>query len=286
MSTPELITPASLRDTPLPQPGSSKRDRGDVLVIGGARRTPGAAMLTGLAALRVGAGRLTLAVAESASASVAAAFVEAGVAALRETKGGAIDGSSLDSIEEDIAGADCIVVGPGLDDADEALKLLESLAPLLSDDATVVLDAYALGVLPKAEAMRAAVANRCVLTPNSAELGRLLGRDVDDALEAAQAVAAEYGAVVTSKGFVADPSGGAWQVSTGHPGLATSGSGDVLAGAVAGILARGASAGDAARWASFIHAAAGDRLTARVGPIGFLARELTDELPPMLQELA
>jgi len=242
-------------------------------------------MLTGLAALRVGAGRLTLAVADSVAASTATTFMESGVVGLKETDGGSVAGSSLELIEDEIESAQCIVVGPGLDDPDETRALLETLAPLLPSEATLVLDAYALGVLIDATAMRAAAAGRCILTPNASEVERLLGKAVDDPLEAAIAIAREYDVIASCHGFVADPSGSAWEVSTGHPGLGTSGSGDVLAGALAGLLARGASPIDAARWGSFLHAAAGDRLTARVGPLGYLARELTEELPIVLQEL-
>ncbi|THG33143.1 NAD(P)H-hydrate dehydratase [Naasia lichenicola] len=285
-SSPVLITPALLREVPLPEPGSSKSDRGDVLVIGGARRTPGAAALTGMAALRVGAGRLTLAVAESVAAGLAASFFEAGVVGLEETPRGSVRGTGLGPLREEIEGADCIVIGPGLDDADGTLVLLENIAPLLPDGVTLVLDAFALGVLPKASAMRAAAAGRVVLTPNGAEAQRLLDRESGETLDDARAIAERYQAVVGMKSFVVEPDGAAWEVSTGHPGLGTSGSGDVLAGAIAGLLARGASAGDAARWASYLHAAAGDRLISRIGPLGYLAGELTEELPVVLRELS
>ena len=145
----ELVTPSSLRAWSLPEPGSSKQARGDVLVIGGAHKTPGAAMLAGLAALRVGAGRLSLAVADSVAPAVAAAVPEAGVTGLPETAGRAVSGSGIEILADDIASAGCVVAGPGLDDPDEAAVLLRTLADLVSDDTPVLLDAYALGTLPK-----------------------------------------------------------------------------------------------------------------------------------------
>ncbi len=285
-TSPVLITPALLRELALPEPGSSKSDRGNVLVIGGARRTPGAAALSGMAALRVGAGRLTIAVAQSVAANLAATFFEAGVVGLEETPRGSVSGTGLGPLRDEIEAADCIVVGPGLDDADGTLVLLENLAPLLPDAVTLVLDAFALGVLPKAPSMRAAAAGRVVLTPNDAEAQRLLGAEPGETLNDARAIAARYQAVVGMKSFVVEPDGAAWEISTGHPGLGTSGSGDVLAGAIAGLLARGASAGDATRWASYLHAAAGDRLISRIGPLGYLAGELIDELPVLLRQLS
>src|SRR5213592_4871243 len=104
---PEPCTPADL--PPLPAPGSGKRERGDVLVVGGARKTPGAAALTGIAALRVGAGRLTVAVAESVAAPLAATFPEAGVIRLPETRSGAVAGSAAKVLKDD-CDVDCLVV--------------------------------------------------------------------------------------------------------------------------------------------------------------------------------
>lgn len=99
-------------------------------------------------------------------------------------------------------------------------------------------------------------------------LGRELGGDV--ATDIAE-IADRYQAVVSCQGVVAGPDGRTWLIGAGHGGLATSGSGDVLAGALAGLLARGADGDQAACWATHVHAAAGDRLAAGVGPLGFLA---------------
>jgi NAD(P)H-hydrate repair Nnr-like enzyme with NAD(P)H-hydrate dehydratase domain len=123
------------------------------------------------------------------------------------------------------------------------------------------------------------------MTPNSAEACRLLERDLDDPATDVPAIAKRYQAVVSCQGWIADPDGGCWQITTGHVGLGTSGSGDVLAGALAGLRARGATASQAACWGTYLHAAAGDRLTARVGKLGFLARELLDEMPGVMAEL-
>ncbi|BDZ47075.1 NAD(P)H-hydrate dehydratase [Naasia aerilata] len=281
----EFVTPTSLRDWPLPEAGSSKQERGDVLVIGGARKTPGAAMLTGLAALRAGAGRLTLAVADSVAPAVAVSLLEAGVVGLEETESRAIRGEGVRALADDIESAGCIVAGPGLDDPEEAAALLRTLAELVPDETPVLLDAYALGTLKDEKKARETLAGRLLLTPNATEAGFLLGRDVDDLEKDTAELAATYGAVVSCMSVVADPDGGLWTITTGHSGLATSGSGDVLAGVMAGLRARGAEPAQAACWAAYLHAAAGDRLSARVGPLGFLARELLEELPVLLREL-
>ncbi len=153
----------------------------------------------------------------------------------------------------------------------------------------VVLDAYGLEVLPElADSFARSLTGRLVLIPNDVEAARLLHCDPDelgDPADTAARVAERWGAVVSSNGHVADEQGRRWKVGTGHPGLGTCGSRDVLAGALAGLLARGASLTHAACWATHLHGAAGDRLAVRVGPLGFLARELLDELPLVLTEL-
>ncbi|WP_083709961.1 NAD(P)H-hydrate dehydratase [Leifsonia sp. ALI-44-B] len=288
--TPTVITPNLLREWTLPGGGDSKYGRGQVVVVGGALRSPGAAQLAGLAALRVGAGRLTLAVARSVAPHVAVAVPESGVAPLAETDRGHVAGASARDIADDLSSADVVLVGPGLDDADEAEALLRELPDLLGDDTILALDAYALGVLPKVEEIVQTFSNRLVLTPNTSEADRLLERDSDedgdtDLVADTLAIARRYQAVVSCHNVIAHPDGRVWQSGTGHSGLGTSGSGDVLAGAITGLCARGAEPAQAAVWASHAHAAAGDRLSVRVGPLGFLARELLDELPLILVEV-
>jgi hydroxyethylthiazole kinase-like uncharacterized protein yjeF len=283
--TPEPVTPELLRGLPLPEPTGSKQSRGDVLVVGGARKTPGAVALTGLAALRVGAGRLTLAVAESAAVVLAVTLPEAGVLGLREGPSGSVRGASADALADD-ASAECVVLGPGLDDPDETTELLRRVIPLLGERTVLLLDAFALGALGTHPDLAASMAGRLVLTPNGTEAGFLLGRDAEEAAVDAPEIADRFGAVVSMSGLVAAPGGLLRQVQAGGPGLGTSGSGDVLAGAIAGLIARGADPDVAATWGTALHSMAGDRLTERVGPLGLLARELIDELPQVLAELA
>ena len=173
------VTPALLRDWPLPSPSESKYSRGQVLVVGGAARTPGAAQLTGLAALRVGAGHLTLAVAESAAVALAVATPEAGVIGLPQTADGAVRGDDLSAISDSLSSADVVVIGPGLDDPEHTKDLLREAIPQLGEETWLVLDAYALGVLPDLSDVAESVRGRLVLTPNQEEASRLLGREVD-----------------------------------------------------------------------------------------------------------
>lgn len=285
----ETITPSQLRAWPLPATGNSKYGKGQVLVVGGARSTPGAAMLAGQAALRVGAGRLVLAVAASVAAPVAVAVPESATAALAENAHGSVLGSALRGLSSQLASADVLVVGSGLDDADETAELIAALPDAVADPTALVLDAYALGVLPRVTDRLGAFRGRLVLTPNLTEIARLAEVDevAEDELDhLVPDVARRYGAVVTCHNVIADPEGRRWHNSAGHGGLGTSGSGDVLAGAIGGLLARGAEPAQAACWGTYVHAAAGDRLAALVGPTGFLAGELLARIPGVLVELS
>jgi len=291
VDSPGVISAQALRDWPLPEPEGNKRSRGQVLVVGGGRTTPGAAVLAGLAALRVGAGVLTLAVADSVAAAVGAAVPEAGVLWLPENEQRVLDHGAVPTVADRLGKASVLLVGPGLDDPDGARSLLQRLVPELPAGLPVVLDAFAIGVLPDLDrTARQALAGRLVLTPNSTELEYLNGsgdQDEENQITPAglRAAAEQYQAVLSCHNLVVRPDGRAWTVPAGHPGLGTSGSGDVLAGAVAGLVARGAELDQAACWGTYLHATAGERLAAPVGPLGFLAGELLGQLPLILAEL-
>ncbi|MEU4558293.1 NAD(P)H-hydrate dehydratase [Actinoplanes sp. NPDC023936] len=266
-----VITPGLLQEWALPDPQGDKESRGTVLVVGGARRTPGAVLLAGVAALRAGAGKLQLAVAAASAVALSIAVPEALVIGLSET------GEAGDEVLELVGSADVVLLGPGLDDIDHTIRLMRSVLGKAGEDTAVVLDAYALGALSKdPELVRQ---RRVVLTPNITEAGHLLGREPgDDLAGAARELAGRYRAVVSLYGHVADPDGGSWREESGDTGLGTSGSGDVRAGIVAGLLGRGADPAQAACWAAYAHAMSGRRLVPRHGRVGFLARELVDEV--------
>ena len=271
---PEIITPRLLRGWPLPQPEGDKKARGTVLVVGGSRFTPGAVLLAGLAALRAGAGRLQLAIAESTAIALSIAVPEAAVLGLPEHGGGLPDG--LLAMAGD---ADVIAIGPGLDDVDEAARLMVAVLDAAGKETPVVLDAYALGALSRDDGLLRDRPQPVVLTPNTGEAARLLGRDLPEDVAAASAeLAARHQAVVCLHGHIAAPDGRSWRDESGDVGLGTSGSGDVQAGIVAGLLARGADPAQAACWGTFAHSVSGQRLIPRHGRTGYLARELVDEV--------
>ena len=276
----DVITPALLRDWALPVPTGGKEARGTVLVVGGSRFTPGAVLLAGVAALRAGAGVLQLAAAESTAASLSIQVPEALVIGLPETGDGAVRGDPGDLLRGLVTEADVVAVGPGLTDIEATGELLRLVLDAAGRETALVLDAYALGALSHAPDLLAGSGRKVVLTPNLTEAKHLLGRDPGDDLDAeAVELAGRYDAVVSLYGHIATPDGRAWREESGDAGLGTSGSGDVRAGLLAGLLSRGADPAQAACWAAFAHAVSGQRLVPRYGRIGFLARELLDEIP-------
>jgi ADP-dependent NAD(P)H-hydrate dehydratase len=274
----EAITPALLRGWGLPDPGDSKKSRGRVMVVGGSTRSPGGVLLAGEAALRVGAGRLGLVVPLPIQLPMGVAIPEAAVFALPDR---ATD-SFADPVRDELASADAVLVGPGFDDADETRATVLAVAGVGIQ--CLVLDAFALGVLPDLD--RSRLPRSLILNPNEEEAAILLDRELseDRAADVAE-IARCFTAVVNCYGTVADPDGTLREVPGGGAGLGTSGSGDVLAGAITGFAARGVEPPRAAAWGSWAHARAGDRLTERVG-LGFLARELVVELANAVDEVA
>lgn len=280
---------------PLPRPdgGGDKDARGRVLAVGGSAQTPGAILLAGVAALRAGAGKLQLATVRSVAAALGVAVPESLVAALVETRTGEIAGVAAARVLRGRAGAvDALLIGPGMTSEAAARALVRAAVRALGDDATLVLDAAAVIALRDDDGALLPLHGRVVLTPHAGEMATLLGVDketVESApAEVARDAAARFGAVIALKGpesWIAAPDGALYHYAGGSVGLATSGSGDTLAGIVAGLAARGAPPAHAAVWGAYLHGAAGEVLARRIGPIGYLARELLDEVPGLMRRL-
>lgn len=285
-----VVTPALLREWALPEPGLDKRASGQLLVLGGSTRSPGAVRLAGEAALRAGTGKVTLATVEYAMAGLMPLVPEAGLVPLAADANGSIEMGSAGTVVEEVGDVDALLAGPGLVDTEHAVALLERVLP--RTDALVVLDGLASAYVTRCPDGLRHLEGRVVLTVNPVELARTARTTVDevtrDPLRVAAHVARRSRVVVLCGGTVkhlVTPDGEAWVVEGGGPGLATSGSGDVLAGILAGLLARGAAPAQAAAWAGYVHARCGERLAAAVGPVGYLARELPAEVPRVLAEL-
>ncbi len=287
------LTPALLRAEPLPghEGAGSKEARGTVLVVGGSVSVPGGALLAGVAALRAGAGRLQIATCRTVAPMLGLMVPECMAVGLEETAEGGIAPGAAEALLRLAERAEALVLGPGMMDRAATAALVEAVLDQLGD-LPMVLDAGALDVLAERPELLRRHAGRVVLTPHTGEMARLLGVERGaveaDKLGHARRAAAALQAVVVMKGAeteIVSPQGEVWRFDGGTVGLATSGSGDTLAGLVGGLLARGAPPARAAMWAVYLHGAAGVRLVERDGGIGFLARELLDEVPRVMGEL-
>lgn len=264
-----------------------KNTRGTVLVIAGSTTTAGAALLAGTAALRMGAGRLQIATAEPVAMGLSIAMPEAMVLPLAvDTDNQLLPGCADDELSELVSDAQAILVGPGMVGAEAIHAIVGLIVTQISRDAILVADAAALRSVASMESSaRRSVAERLLVTPNRDELdelARLLR--IDATIDPSMPVARELAGVLTCFGDVTAYDGRRWRAAPATPGLGTSGSGDVLAGLAAGAAARCGDPAQAACWATYVHAAAGNRLSDRFGEASFIARELLTEVPYVLSE--
>lgn len=287
----DRLGPELLRTMPLPDGVGGKEERGRVLAVAGSRDVPGAAVLAGEAALRVGAGKLQLQVPASIALAIGLAVPEAMSVGHPDTPAGGIGPDAAPAILEAAGKCGALLIGPGLVNDDATADLVSALLDGV-DGCPIVLDAAAMMRLTGHRDRLARHAGRVVVTPHLGEMAGILGIDKAaveaDPVGTARRVADDHGVVVVLKGacsFIAAPGRSPLTCDRGHPGLGTAGSGDTLAGLVTGLLGRGADPFEAAAWAVHLHGEAGNRLARSRGPLGYLAREIPGEVPAILGEL-
>lgn len=287
------VTRALLQDWPLPRHSDheDKDARGRVLVVGGELSLPGALVLAGIATLRAGAGKLQIATCKSIAPLVGIAVPECLSLGLEETSGGRIALTAVPALRSLIQKTDALLIGPGMQGGDDTSSFVASVlesAPSIP----VILDAGALNALAAAPTALHKFEGNAVITPHAGEMSGITGRSSEKISENPEEIALDtastLNAIVVLKGsrtFIASPGGDLFCYDSGDVGLATSGSGDTLAGVVAGLVARGTAPLHAALWGVFLHGSAGNRLAKRIGRIGYLARELLDEIPPIMSRV-
>jgi hydroxyethylthiazole kinase-like uncharacterized protein yjeF len=287
------LDPEWLRAHPLPvlKSDSDKNSRGRVLVVGGAEFVPGALRLTGEAALRAGAGKLQMATVRSAAMSLGVLVPEAAMIALPAQEDGEIAAGAAERLAPQLARCDALVLGPGMNVSEQTDDLVAAILAATEPNVTTILDAAALTSAREMKALIARHDGHIILTPHHGEMAILTGESASaiaaDPVAVARQVASDFHAVVILKGdqsVIAAPDGECLLHEGGCVGLATGGSGDVLAGIVGGLAARGTDPLRAAAWGSWLHGRAGRDLADSIGPIGFLARELLPLIPRLLEE--
>ena len=282
---------AALADMPHHSPEAHKFQRGALLIVAGSRRYAGAASLSAVSALRTGCGIVYLAGPESIRTVVQTAFPEIIFVSLPETGAGSIAESALNVIFDEIK-FDAAAIGPGLTVEDETAGFVREFVtrcekPLLIDADGI--NAYA----GRYDELKSLSEGRgIILSPHSGELKRLTGIDVpagpDQRADALMKLVIGTGITLVHKGAptVIAHDGGRIDVNVhGHPGLATAGSGDVLTGAIAGMLAQGAAPGEAARVGVYIHSRAAEIAAELTGERGMIAGDCSDSLPMAIREL-
>jgi ADP-dependent NAD(P)H-hydrate dehydratase len=282
-----------LRAHPLPVPdqNTDKNARGRVAIVGGSRFVPGGIALTAEAALRAGAGKVQVVTIQSCAIPLGITLPEVAVMAVAETDDGHVDISEIDT-DPWLNNCDALVLGPAMSSTDAAARLIDRLIVPKDDDSgpVYILDAAALGALPAFLSQLGGTRLPLVLTPHAGELSKLTGACADDiASDPCAAVCAaseQFNAVVMLKGetsYITAPGEGLYAFAGGGVGLATGGSGDVLAGIVAGLAARGTPPVHALLWAVWLHGEAGRRCAEQIGSLGYLSRELLVRIPSLMQ---
>lgn len=270
---------------------SNKGMYGHVLVIAGARGKTGAAAMAGIAALRAGAGLVTVASAESAISAIAAHAPEIMTEPLPETAAGSISKRALEHLllARIAEKKNVVAVGPGMGGDPETVQFIRGLVGEIG--VPVVLDADGLNALGelKWEARAARI-----LTPHPGEMSRLTGKTIPeiqaDRVGVARAFATERGVYLVLKGdrsVIAAPDGRVWINPTGSPAMATGGTGDVLTGLIAGLLAQFPNQLEAALLAAvYLHGRAGELGAIKLGEKSFIATDLFEFLPEAMREVA
>lgn len=287
MSRVSALTPSELKRHPLPAVTGGDKDRhGQILIIGGSRDVPGAPLLTAHGAMRAGAGKLQIAAPDDIAVPLGIAMPEAMVVGFSSARDGGFARRSVKPLINLANRADVIVAGIGMTGNPATRQLAAALCGV---GKPIALDAALLHALPDATAAARHAAIPPILLPHAGEMAALLSCDSTeveaDPVGCGRRCAQRYDALVLVKGVeshVIAPDGAAWIYRGGSPGLGVSGSGDTLAGIVGGLLARGATPLTALLWAVWLHGEAGRRLAGKVGPIGFLAREIPAEIPALL----
>ena len=288
----ELIT-AEWAKTVLPERplNANKGSFGKVLAVAGSINYIGAAYLACSGAMRVGAGLVTLATAHSLQPILAAKLTEATYLPLPESQPGIIAPEAAELIRQQFGQYHVLLMGCGLGQSQSAMKFISSVL-LRANLPALVLDADALNTLAQIPGWWQELTNDAILTPHPGEMARLGGLSVDevqsDRVGIASKYAREWHKTIVLKGahtVIAAPDGRC-RISPGaNPGLASAGTGDVLTGAIAGLLAQGLPLFDAAALGVYLHGEAGETVRSMVGDTGMMATDLLPALPLAIKQL-
>ena len=294
-STSEYLTGELVRSILPERPlQANKGSFGRVLVVAGSMKYIGAAYLACSGAIRVGAGLVTLATTPTLQTILAAKLTEVTYLPLPESRPGIVSPEAARLISQQFESYNVLLLGCGLGQSQAAVKLVRSilLAKERRELPALVLDADALNILASVPQWWQHLTTDAILTPHPGEMARLTGMSVPeiqaDRLGVAKKWAAEWNKTVVLKGaytVIASPDARTVISPIANPGLASAGSGDVLTGAIAGLVAQGLPLFEAAAGGVYLHGEAGERVRDRLGDAGMIASDLLPELPVVIKNL-
>ena len=288
-----LLTSEWARNALPERPGDSHKGTfGRTMIVAGSRHFLGAAYLAAASSARVGAGLVTIAIPVSLVSSVAPAAIEPTFLPLPESREGVVSPDAAEEVLEAVNGYSSLLVGCGLGQADETRAMVENLLLSGADLPATIVDADGLNTLARIPDWYHRWPSDGILTPHPGEMARLVsGSDLHgdaDRLELAVAGARQWNKTVVLKGaytVVAHSDGAAEVAPFSNPGLATAGTGDVLAGTIAGLMSQGLESEAAASLGVYLHGLAGESVRARLGNTGMVASDLLPELPAIIRDL-
>ncbi|MCX8044947.1 MAG: NAD(P)H-hydrate dehydratase [Desulfobacterota bacterium] len=260
---------------------------GHVLVIAGSPGMTGAAALAGQAAMRAGAGLVTVAVPAVLNPVLEVKLTEVMTLPLPDGGSGYFGMEACAAIKNNLNGKTVLVIGPGISRREETESAVRAVLNDLS--LPVVIDADGLYAVAHDPACLRRISGQVVLTPHPGEMARLMRCATEavqrDRIGCARTVAREFSATVVLKGaftVVADPGGDVFVNTTGNPGMASGGMGDALTGIIAGLIAQGLSPLSAAQLGVFVHGRIGDIIAHERAPLGILATDIIDRIPQVV----
>ncbi|MDM8535326.1 NAD(P)H-hydrate dehydratase [Desulfobacterales bacterium HSG17] len=286
-----VITPGRLKKEWRPRNLDDHKGRfGHILVVAGSPGKTGAAAMTAMAAMRAGAGLVTLAVPKSIHSQAEILAVEPMTTPLPEEPGGVLGLSATNAIDKLLIGKTVLVIGPGLGTHPETRKLVGEL--VANATIPVVVDADGLNGLTHQLDCLARCKSQIILTPHPGEMARLVNQETaaiqNDRINIALQFAVHHKVHLVLKGantLIASPNGIMDINPTGNPGMASGGMGDVLTGLIAGFLAQGYTPPSACRFGVYLHGTAADQLAVIKGPQGFLASDVSTMIPETINSL-
>jgi len=286
-----LITDKDMEEILPKRPmNSHKGDYGHILGICGSVGKGGAAALAAMAALRTGAGLITLALPSSLNSSFEVGLPEVITIPLSETEEGSVSEAAYETILKSAAKKSCAMVGPGLTTNEETSRLILKLIPIL--DIPMLIDADGLNILAGNMGILKKRKKATILTPHPGEMARLCKveiRDIEgDPIGYTTKISTDYNVYTVLKGartIIASPEGAIFINKTGNPGMATAGTGDVLSGIITGLLSQGLPPLEAAKLGVYLHGLAGDIGAEELGEYSLIASDLIEYLPEAIRSV-